>query len=438
MAADTDKSLRTQVMYQIFPRNFSSEGTFNAIIPQLDRIKELGTDIIWLTPIHPVGEKNRKGSLGSPYAIKDYRAVNPEFGTEDDLRRLVSEIHSRGIKCIIDVVYNHTSPDSVLAAEHPEWFWHTSDGSIGPRVTEWSDVADLDYSNRDLWDYQIDTLKMWAGIVDGFRCDVAPLVPLEFWKRAREEVKSIRPDAIWLCESVEPRFITYMRSRGLTALSDSELYQAFDISYDYDIFDEFEAYFKGTGTLKDYAGSVNRQEYIYPDNYVKLRFLENHDRPRAASYIKTPTGLRNATAFVFFQKGLTLLYAGQEVAASHLPSLFDKDDVNWDSRDNVDLSGLMRRMAQIKKLPVFADSSYHVEAISEDVIACIHTQNGGSGKFIGLFSFAGEPCKIKIPHDQENETIADGIYTDLISETEITVSQGCINFIGEPVIISIP
>ena len=122
MAVDTKKSLRNQVLYSIYVRNYSKEGTFAAVQADLDRIKALGTDIIWLLPIHPTGEKNRKGSLGSPYAIRDYRAVNPEFGTLDDFRHLVDAIHARGMKCIIDVVYNHTSPDSWLAENHPEWF----------------------------------------------------------------------------------------------------------------------------------------------------------------------------------------------------------------------------------------------------------------------------------------------------------------------------
>ncbi len=195
MAVDTEKTLRNQVLYSIYVRNYSEAGTFAAVQADLDRIKALGTDIIWLLPIHPTGEKHRKGTLGSPYAIRDYRAVNPEFGTLDDFRHLVDAIHDRGMKCIIDVVYNHTSPDSWLAEHHPEWFFHKPDGSLGNRFGDWWDVADLDYSHKELWEYQIETLKYWARLVDGFRCDVAPLVPLEFWKQAREEVAASVPAA---------------------------------------------------------------------------------------------------------------------------------------------------------------------------------------------------------------------------------------------------
>ena len=169
MAENTEKTWRNQVIYSIFVRNHTQEGTFEGVRRDLPRIRELGADVIWLLPVHPIGEKARKGVLGSPYAIRDYRGVNPEYGTLDDFRRLVDEAHRLGMKCIIDVVYNHTSPDSVLAEEHPEWFYHKEDGAFGNRVGDWSDIIDLDYKNRGLWAYQIETLKYWASMVDGFR-----------------------------------------------------------------------------------------------------------------------------------------------------------------------------------------------------------------------------------------------------------------------------
>ena len=316
MAVDTEKTIRNQVLYSIYVRNYSEAGTFTAVQADLDRIKALGTDIIWLLPIHPTGEKHRKGTLGSPYAIRDYRAVNPEFGTLDDFRHLVDAIHDRGMKCIIDVVYNHTSPDSWLAEHHPEWFFHKPDGTLGNRFGDWWDVADLDYSHKELWDYQIETLKYWARLVDGFRCDVAPLVPLEFWKRAREEVAAVRPGCFWLCESVERGFHVAARVQGFASLSDAELYQAFDAGYDYDVYPYFRDYLEGKISLTQYADRLDAQEWIYPDNYVKLRFLENHDRARAAHILPEEKIRRNWTAFLFFQRGLTMIYNGQEAVTS--------------------------------------------------------------------------------------------------------------------------
>ena len=426
MSKTTSKNLRNQVMYQIFVRNFSKEGTFKAVIPSLPRIKGLGVDIVWFAPIHPIGEKARKGSLGSPYAIKDYRAINPEYGTMEDFKKTVKSIHDTGMKCIIDVVYNHTSPDSVLANEHPEWFYHKPDGSFGNRVGDWTDIIDLDYGNKDLWDYQIDSLKMWAEIVDGFRCDVAPLVPLDFWRKARKEVEKVRPGCIWLSESIDPPFILTMRDLGLVAQSDCEMYDAFDILYDYDIYSNLTEYVSGTGSLKAYSDAINRQEYIYPDNYVKLRFLENHDQPRARFLFPGKRAIRNATAFLYFQKGMTLIYAGQECALSHLPNLFDKDTVDWKSDEAMDLSDLMKSLYEIKQDPLFADSTYRTKTYEDNVLKAIYSRNGK--KIIGIFSLKGEPGIIPI-------NVPDGRYENLIDKTTVEVMHGYISLNGEPIII---
>ena len=426
MADNTPKTLRNQMMYQVFVRNYSEAGTFAQVERDLDRIKALGTDIVWLMPIHPIGKAQRKGTLGSPYAISDYRAVNPEFGTLDDFKSLVAAIHSRGMKCIIDVVYNHTSPDSVLSREHPEWFYHKPDGSFGNRVGDWSDIIDLDYSNKELWRYQIDTLKMWAALVDGFRCDVAPLIPIAFWEQARREVASVRPDAVWLSESVEPGFILYIRAQGMTALSDSEIYRAFDLSYDYDCYGKFTGCLCGDSSLADYAEAINRQEYIYPDNYVKLRFLENHDQTRARFLIPDVRALRNWTAFNFFQKGLALVYAGQEYAVSHLPSLFDKDTVDWFNIRNEDLTSLMTKLAAIKKDALFADSTYHVEAQGEDFLIATHEKNGR--KALGVFAVTGKTALVKVD-------FPDGVYSNRIDGRPVEVFRGRIASHGVPIIL---
>lgn len=426
MAANTPKTLRNQMMYQIFVRNYSKEGTFAKVEADLDRIRSLGTDIIWLMPIHPVGELHRKGSLGSPYAISDYRAVNPEFGTQADFKSLVSAIHNRGMKCIIDVVYNHTAPDSVLSREHPEWFYHKPDGSFGNRVGDWTDVIDLDYSNKELWRYQIDTLKMWAEIVDGFRCDVAPLIPIEFWEQARAEVEQVRPGALWLSESVEPEFILYLREQGMTALSDSEIYRAFDLSYDYDCYGAFKALFDRTGSLSAYAEAINRQEYTYPDNYVKLRFLENHDQTRARFFAPDAAVLKNWTAFLFFQKGLPLVYAGQEQGVPHLPSLFDKDTVPWDAPQNIDLSPLIAKLAQMKRQPVFTDSTYRVTAVGSDILTASHT--AGCGKAVGVFPLRAQSAFVPVG-------LPDGVYTDAVSGKPVEVFRGGVSTGGEAVIL---
>lgn len=427
MAKDTCKAYRNQVMYSVFVRNHSPEGTFEGVRRDLGRIKGLGVDIIWLMPIHPVGEKCRKGSLGSPYAIRDYRAVNPEYGTLEDFKRLVDDIHALGMKCVIDVVYNHTSPDSWLAQNHPEWFYHKPDGGFGNRVGDWWDVIDLDYAQPGLWGYQIETLKYWASMVDGFRCDVAPLVPLEFWLRARGEVGQVRPGCLWLAESVEPGFVREGRAQGLGVLSDAEIFQAFDISYDYDIFDVFQGYLEGKVPLERYAEAINRQEVIYPDNFVKLRFLENHDRARAAFSIPCDGARLNWTAFLYFQKGMTLLYAGQEAGCAHRPSLFDKDDVAW--RDRPDTTGLLHRLAALKKHPLLTDSRYEVKAMPHEILCATHRKGGC--QMVGIFSMRGDSALVRVD-------APDGWYANLVNGEQVEVYEGMAACHGGPIIFEAP
>lgn len=424
MAVQTPKAYRNQIMYSVFVRNHTPEGTFQALRRDLKRIRDLGVDVIWLMPIHPIGCTARKGTLGSPYAISDYRAVNPEYGTVEDLRQLVDDIHALGMKCIIDVVYNHTSPDSLLVREHPEWFYRKSDGSFGNHVGDWTDIIDLDYQNRDLWAYQIETLKQWAQIVDGFRCDVAPLIPMEFWARAREAVETVRPGCLWLSESIEPGFITWLRGQGLVAHTDQEVYQVFDIAYDYDIYGTYRGVLEGKCPLADYARAVNGQESLYPENYVKLRYLENHDQPRAAELIPSEQSLRSWTAFMYFQKGMTLLYAGQEKGIAHRPDLFDRDIIDFEGQ--ADYSDLMRRLAEIKRLPVMQDSRYHLEALPGQVLLGVH--EGREEKLVGVFCVGGTGAQVPVP-------LPDGCYQDLISGATVPVTAGRLRTSGESVIL---
>ncbi len=424
MAVSTPRSLRGQVLYQVFVRNFSEEGTFAGLQAQLDSIKALGTDILYLLPIHPIGQEKRKGTLGSPYAIRDYRAVNPEYGTLADFQALAQAVHDHGMRLMIDVVYNHTSPDSVLSKEHPEWFFHRPDGSFGNRVGDWSDIIDLDYSHRALWDYQIETLCYWAKFVDGFRCDVAPLIPLEFWLQARKEVEKVRPGCLWLSESIDPGFLSYLRSQDMIAHSDGEMYQAFDICYDYDCYGLLTAYLRGEGSLSAYADALNRQEVIFPDNYVKLRFLENHDQLRAAFLIPDEAALKSYTAFLFCLSGMTLIYSGQEKGLSHLPSLFDRDVLSPEIR--CDLTPLISRLSSLKSDPLFMDSTCNVTAHAEHTLTVLRKK--GERSLAGIFPLTGKPATVPV-------ALEDGFYRDRLSGQIVEIARGWYSGGAEPVIL---
>ncbi len=416
--------LRNMTLYSIFVRNFG--GTFAAVEQDLPRIRALGADAIWLMPIHPIGAVKRKGSLGSPYAIKDYRAVNPEFGTMDDFIRLCDAAHTLGMKVLIDVVYHHTSPDSVLVKTHPEYFYRKPDGSFGNHVGDWSDVIDLDFDNRELWDELIDTLCFWAKFVDGFRCDVASLIPLEFWLEARTRVETVRRGCIWLAESVEHGFIRYLRANRLTALSDSELYQAFDVLYDYDIYEDFLAYAEGRIPLSAYVKALERQESTYPADYVKLRCTENHDRPRTAALFPDPAVRENRIAWSFFQKGMPLVYCGQEWGAEETPSLFDADPV---PREGEPMHGpLLQKLIAMKKDPLFSDGVYTLEARENDVIVSTWTLE--NRRAVGVFSMRGQSASVDVP-------LPDGTYFELLSGTAFPVQNGSVACAGAPLIFVI-
>ena len=423
MAKNTPHALRNQMIYSIYVRNHTPEGTFRAIENDLPRIRGLGTDIVWLMPIHPIGIEGKKGTLGCPYANRDYRSTNPEYGTMDDFRHLVDAIHANGMLCMIDVVYNHTSPDSTLRHEHPEFFYRRADGSFGNRFGDWADVIDLNYEVRALWDYQIESLKMWAGIVDGFRCDVASLVPAALWAEAREACAKVNPKLVWLGETVHTSFQRAARRERLKIASDSEAYAVFDIEYDYDIRELLDDYWAGKRPLHEYTDALNFQEAIYPENYDKLRCLENHDQPRIASRIADPVALSNWNAFMFFQKGTPMLYAGQERMDANQPSLFDRDPVNW---NGADISEELRQLARFKKEHYPEDACFSAEADDERHII-VAMAEGRKASLCGVFSLKAEAADVKVD-------AVDGIYADLISGEAVEVKNGCLHTDGRPVI----
>lgn len=427
MAANTSELLQHEIIYSIYVRNHTPEGTFRAIIPDLDRIRALGTDIIWFLPIHPIGVAGKKGTLGCPYANRDYRSVNPAYGTMDDFEALVQEIHARGMKCMIDVVYNHTSPDSVLFSEHPEFFYRNADGKPGNKMGDWSDVIDLDYENRELWAYQIESLRFWAKIVDGFRCDVASFVPLAFWKAAREAVAEVNPGCIWLAETVHQSFGCLARYRGVRSELDYDMYQAFDMEYEYDIREAFDKYLQGQISLSHYLDMLNFQEAIYPANYNKLRFLENHDQPRICSYVKNEAALRNYTAMLYFLKGTTLLYAGQEFENEHLPSLFEKELIDRDT--GKDLTPLLQTLCKIKR-QLGTQDYFRAEADDEKDVA-VMVRAGTSGRFVGVFSLNARGAEVLVPAE-------DGVYENLIDGSTIQVADGRLTCTGAPLIFRAP
>ena len=419
MASDTPDSIRNLVIYEVYVRSHGSHGTFTDVQADLARIRALDVDVVWFTPIHPIGRLKRKGSHGSPYAIVDYREVNPEYGTKEDFRRLVDAAHALGLKVMIDVVYNHTAADSRLVQMHPEWFHQDESGLPVTTVPEWSDVIDLAHPNPDLTAYLLETLQSWAEFgVDGFRCDVASLVPLDFWLQARQAVAKVKPGMIWLAESVHTGWLPERRAAGLRAISDAELYQAFDLTYDYDAWPSWQAAVRGDAPFSRYLEFLRLQDGIYPSNYAKLRCVENHDQPRILSLAPGRAQALAWTAFAAFNKGAFLIYAGQEAGATHTPSLFKVDPIDWGGED---LGPFLSRLTRLKKDPAQTEGRFVLlegeqgqqEAAPSIQTAWLHP----AGTLYGVFNPAAASGEVRVH-------LPDGEYEDLLGGAPLEVRQG--------------
>lgn len=426
MAKNTNISLRNQMIYQVFPRQHSKEGNFLGVIKDLDRIKELGCDILYLLPIHPIGQKNKKGSLGCPYSIQNYREINKDLGTKEDFCELIQKTHEKGMKIIIDVVYNHTSRDSYLLENHPEWFYKNEKGEFANRVGDWWDVTDLDYTNKDLWVELADTLCYWAKMgVDGFRCDVASMVPLEFWVYARSELEKINPDIILLAESIHLGFVSHIRNMGFEAASDCELYEAFDMEYDYDIYPLYEKYVQTGEGLNDWLQALQDQEGRYPKNYVKSHCLENHDFRRMCEFVTDEVKIRNLNALIFFLKGITFIYQGQEACDPKLESLFDIDKVDFSTLNKYGVADLISKCSQLKKDPLFRDGVYHIH-LNELEIAHISYESKAE-KMVCIANLGNCQGKVKVD-------VKDGNYINLFDDTVVEVEEGMVSLVSNPMI----
>jgi glycosidase len=430
MAVDTPVSLRNLLIYQVDPRTFGPCGRIAEVIPHLERIRTLGADIVYLMPFYPIGEKLRQGRYGSPYAIRDHRSVHPDLGTIDDVRKLAGEVHRNGMRLMIDIVINHAAHDCVLFDRHPEWMSRTPAGGPARKIEEWVDAVDLDWSHRGVWDEMAAMLEQWVRLgVDGFRCDVAAMVPLQFWIDARPAISRIKPEFIWLAESSSPGGIMRLRTNGFASSSDAELFQAFDICYDYDIHHLLAAYFVGDAELEPWIDALRRQLHSYPANFVKLRFLENHDLERFARLSGNRHRLVNWTALLFFLQGATMIFAGQEYGSTvRMDSGDSIPHLDWEAGDT-SLAELVRALAAIKKHLAFAEGVFTIhESGKRGVVFATYRHDGLI--FAGIFNLEHRHAAIATG-------LPDGEYRDLLGGEPVSVSGGSVTLRHEPVIVRI-
>jgi cyclomaltodextrinase / maltogenic alpha-amylase / neopullulanase len=314
-ARPTRDWVRDGVIYEIFPRAFSAQGNFNGITARLDDLKDLGINIVWLMPIHPIGQEKKKGIIGSPYAVRDYYGINPDYGTTEDLKKLIREAHRRGMKVIIDIVANHTSWDSVMM-KWPDFYERDANGRI-TYPHDWSDVAELNYENPKLRRYMTDMLKYWIREfdLDGFRCDVAEEVPTDFWEKVRAELDQIKPDIVMLAEGHKAELLV----------------RAFDFDYSWPLHSTLTNVLQGRAPASDLRSEWEKEFSTWPRGALHMRFSDNHDERRAIARFGEPAALA-ASAFMFTLDGVPLLYNGMEVGdttESGAPALFEKLPVFW-------------------------------------------------------------------------------------------------------------
>ncbi|WP_394175098.1 alpha-amylase family glycosyl hydrolase [Thalassotalea litorea] len=304
-------------IYEVNVRQYTKQGTFQAFSTHLPRLKKLGVKILWIMPIHPIGEVNRKGSLGSPYAIRDHLAINPELGSEQDFKRLVDDIHNLGMRVIIDWVANHSAWDNALSQSHPHWYKKTQGGEFRPTTWfDWDDIIEFDFHQQGLREYMINAMGHYIHTfnIDGFRCDVAGFVPLEFWHQAKA---NLDPDnqLFWLAEWEE---------RDLHK-------HAFNMSYAWVLNELLEDIANGRRNAENLCGYIAKHNNAFPVNAIRMNFLDNHDKNAWDGSVATRFGAGEEALFALtlLMDGMPLVYSGQEVANQQSLAFFESDPILW-------------------------------------------------------------------------------------------------------------
>jgi len=338
----TPKWAKNTNIYEVNIRQYTPEGTFKAFQKHLPRLKEMGVDILWLMPIHPIGEKNRKGSLGSYYAIKDYTAINPEFGTEADFKALVNEVHKLDMHIIIDWVANHTSPDNVWMKDHSDWYTKDSLGNITPPAgTDWDDTADLNYDKPEMRKAMIEAMSYWVTNtdIDGFRCDVAGMVPLTFWVHARKSIDDIKSDCFFLAEDGDPK-----------------IHQAFDMTYNWPLKDIINDIAKGKKNVTDIIQHIETESKQFKSEDLRMHFITNHDENSWSGSEYERLGNASVDAFTvltYTLPGMALTYTGQEEPITKRLRFFDKDTVGFKNYARKDLITKLNKLRAYNKAFVY-------------------------------------------------------------------------------------
>lgn len=403
---------RHAVIYEVNVRQYTPEGTLAAFARHLPRLDSLGVNILWMMPVQPIGKVNRKGPLGSYYSIRDYTAINPEYGTAADFRAVVDDAHRRGMKVILDWVANHTAFDHPWITQHPEWYVHRADGSISNardnegHETDWTDVAELNYDDPAMRRAMIASMRWWLDSmrVDGFRCDVAGGVPMDFWIEARRALAAVRPDLFMLAEAEGPQF-----------------HAAFDMTYGWELhhlLNDIAQGKKGAAALDAYFAE---QDTLYPPDAYRMYFTSNHDENSWNGSALERMGENHRPAFVLaatVEQGMPLLYTGQEASLRKRLRFFEKDTVDW---SGASLAGFYHALFALKHAePALAngDSGGRQVKLETDGGDRVYgfTRTRGRNTVLVAVNFGDAPATIAY-----RGLAAAGEYTDWFSKARLRV-----------------
>ncbi len=386
-------------IYEVNIRQYTPEGTFKAFQKHIPEIKKMGIEIIWIMPISPIGEKNRKGTLGSYYSVKDYRAVNPEFGTLDDFKNLVNEIHKQGMYVILDWVANHTSWDNVLTKTHPDFYKRDSLGNFVAPAPDWTDVIALNYNNPGLWIYMENAMEYWVkeSGIDGFRCDVADMVPTPFWNFVRKELEKIKP-VFMLAEAENPALQKH----------------AFDMTYAWEFHNILKEIYKGKMTVTDLDKYYVREDEKYNPDAYRMIFTTNHDENswNGTVFQRFGNAVKTFAALCGVVKGMPLVYSGQEAGMNKALRFFDKDTIEWKKSSFRDLyTKLIHLKLNNKALwnGISGGEMERVKTNNDDKIFSFIREKENN-KIFAIFNLSAQNQNIKI-----NDNKIEGTYKELFA-----------------------
>lgn len=302
-------------IYEINTRQYTKEGTFRALLPHLDRLQKMGVDILWFMPIHPIGETNRKGSLGSYYSVKDHKGINPEYGNLSDFKNLVNKAHALDMKVIIDWVPNHTAWDHPYT-ENKDWYLLTRDGNFQPPIgTDRSDVIQLDHTNMEMRQAIIDDMRFWLTEcdIDGFRCDAAGKVPIDFWIDCRQQLDQVK-DIFFLAGEDRP-----------------DMHEAFDMTCGWGVHGAIDQVVKGERTVMDLIDFLKEDNKRYKPSNYRMQFTTDHNENSRNGTIKERMGQGGDVFYVLCTTipGMPLIYSGQETGLNKRLKIFEKDEIDW-------------------------------------------------------------------------------------------------------------